>query len=443
MSLINDVLRDLERRRQSDSSDGLRGVRPVLAPERRSRGVWLVAVLVPLMAVGGWWGYSARAGKPPAAAAPQLEQPAEPAPIPRFAQLTGLALSHGERRLRIVMSLDAEVAHRVERGDSRLRLVIDKTRLGAPVPAPTGEEGLLEAMDVRQEDDGLVLDLAFSQKVRVQTALEPRGSGAALIVDAHGIEAARATVVVEVEPPRAIAAVESTAAVVPRRAPEAPVNAAPADAEIEAVAAPSRREAGVFQKTPKLLSPAELAARSYAEGMRHWRDNRAVEADEAWRQALEHDPAHADARAALADLLARQGRGAEAGALLRQAHERWPQDQLQAERYARYLIANGRDGDAVTVLEAARPAAVGDGEYLALLGAVYQRLGRHAESAEAYGRVLSVHPGREIWWMGMAIALEGAGNVAPALQAYRRALALPSLSPELRRYAETRAKALE
>jgi MSHA biogenesis protein MshN len=434
MSLINDVLRDLERRRQAPAVDILRGVRAPLPPRGQRRWLWLL--VLPLVPVLGWVVHRADVLVAPAASQ-ALAVPEEPVAVPAHqpepvattvealrpaVQLTGLSLSQAANRLRAVLSLNGPVSHRVERAadGQGVLLALEGAELPGMLPAPTGAESLLQGLDVRRDGERLLFNFSFAQPVRVQTAVEARGEGAAIVLEA-----------VAAEPPKpAVAAKETPAKLEPAPAPAPSVE-------------PSERIAtGSFQKTPTQLSPAELAARAYAEGESHLRSGRSAAALAAWEQALVQDPSHRPARTAMAELLLNTGRVAEAEALLRRAHERWPADSGFAERYGRLLIAQGRDADAILVLEAGRPPLVGDGEYLALLAAVYQRLGRYAESAEAYGQVLNDHPQREVWWMGLGIALEGAGQAQPAAKAYRHALALPGLSRELRGYAEGRLRSL-
>lgn len=439
MSLINDVLRDLEQRRQVPSSNTLRGVRPPLSPPRQARRLWLFAL--PLVGGLGWAAYSADVLMPPvapeahAAAAAVAPDPAAPvqvpavAALPPLAQLRGLSLSQSASRLQAMLSLSEPVTHRVERAaDGRVvSLVLEGVELQGVLPAPGAAASLLQGLDLRPEGERLLIDFTFAQAVRVQTAVESRGAGAVLVLEAVSVSPARPEVVARAVTPEP---------------PGAEPASAPGPAAAAAFESPAQQAKPSFQKMPAHLSPGELAAQAYAEGAQHLRSGHMAAALAAWERALAQDPSHRPARGAAAELLLNLGRTVEAEELLRQAHRRWPADSGFAEQYGRMLIGQGRDADALAVLEAARPALVGDGEYLALLAAVYQRLGRYAESAEAYGRVLGAHPQREVWWMGLGITLEGAAQTQAAAKAYRRALALPGLGRELRAYAEGRLRSL-
>lgn len=421
MSLINDVLRDLERRRQS-SGDVLRGVRANDAgPPRWRVIVWLLP-LAAVVSAGGWFAAERfRTGSrveapPPAAAAPAPAEPARvsvPAPA---VMVNTVSLTQSARGAHLVFGLSGQVTHRVERSTNGKRLTVrlEGARLGTALPPLAAPEGALRGFDVSRERDDLLLGLDFVAPARAQTVLESRDEATALVVR------------VELEPgPEPIALEPPAPAVAAAPPPPAP---APRPAE--------------FQKAPARLSGAEQAAQSYDAALRHLQRGQTAAAEAALAAALQADEEHAAARRTLAAVLAGQGRSAEAERLLAEGVARAPRDSELAGAYGRLLVSLGRDSEALPVLEAAVPANVGDGEYFALLAALYQRLGRYADSAAIYGEVLRAYPDRGVWWVGLGISLEAAGETARARDAYRRALTAAGLSSELRSYAEDRARAL-
>ena len=92
----------------------------------------------------------------------------------------------------------------------------------------------------------------------------------------------------------------------------------------------------------------------------------------------------------------------------------------------------------VTATDAAR-----DVESAALRAAALQRLGRHAEAAEAYAALTTRDPVEPAHWVGLAISLEREQRPEPARIAYRRALQSDRLAPSLRAFAQDRVTALE
>jgi len=73
---------------------------------------------------------------------------------------------------------------------------------------------------------------------------------------------------------------------------------------------------------------------------------------------------------------------------------------------------------------------------------VLQRLGRHAEAADAYRAALGAQRATPHAWMGLGISLEALQQKPEAAQAFRNALASGPVSGELRTFAEQRIRAL-
>ena len=158
----------------------------------------------------------------------------------------------------------------------------------------------------------------------------------------------------------------------------------------------------------------------------------------ALNEALSLQPAHVPARETLAALLLNTGHLSEAETLLRTGLRITPSAAALAKLYARLLVDRGDTATAVTVLERALPAAVSDPDYFALLAAFYQRLGRHAQAAQIYRQVLAARPGNASWWLGLAVSLESMAEPTQALEAYERAQQAGGLQANVLRYVQAR-----
>lgn len=111
---------------------------------------------------------------------------------------------------------------------------------------------------------------------------------------------------------------------------------------------------------------------------------------------------------------------------------------------ARRLVERGAFAEARSLLlQSPQPALYEEPEYYALLAATQQRLGRYDEAVAGYRQLLLVFPENGTWWMGLGIALESNGQRTEAGDGYRRALATPGLRPELAQYVRQRLAALE
>ncbi len=93
-------------------------------------------------------------------------------------------------------------------------------------------------------------------------------------------------------------------------------------------------------------------------------------------------------------------------------------------------------------MQGSEAAAANHAEYHVLRGTILQRLGRHAEAADAYRTALKVQSSMPHAWMGLGISLEALQQRAEAAEAFRHALAAGPVSAELKTFAEQRIRAL-
>lgn len=197
-------------------------------------------------------------------------------------------------------------------------------------------------------------------------------------------------------------------------------------------------------KTPARLSPAEQAAAAYREGMKLSEAGRLSEAAARFNAALQADPDYHAGREALAAALLRSGRTAAAEDALREGMQRSPEHLAYVKRYANLRLAQNDTLGALASLHAApAPDLRADPDFHALLAAVEQRANNHAAAAEAYRELVAVRPDRGIWWVGLGISLEQMQQPAEALAVYRRARAAGGLPPQVAQYVTERIQALE
>lgn len=219
---------------------------------------------------------------------------------------------------------------------------------------------------------------------------------------------------------------------IPVRADAPPKNTSPEPANDAAMPAQGAASSAGVHRRP---DPRAQAATRYAQSLEALRGADPVKAEGLLREALALDARHARARHALVVLLIEDGRLQEAERLSRAETGRaW--NSLRA----RLLLKRGETERAIAELEAGLPGA--DADYQALLAALYQRRGRHGDAVELYRRALGARPTQAAWWAGLGISLEGEGRGPQAVNAYRRALALPGLGAPLRDYLDQRLAAL-
>lgn len=211
-----------------------------------------------------------------------------------------------------------------------------------------------------------------------------------------------------------------------------PTASRPAAQEEDALPAPQVEYRGTVRKDNRATLPSPQA--SLAALMRRLRGGADLVAVRGELAALvEREPGLAAAREALARELLRVDDRAGAERVLRAGLARDPAAARQAELLAHLLVARADVAGALATLAPARRPT--EPELEALAAALEQRLGQHAAAVESYRRVLARQPRRGTAWAGLAISLDALGEQADARSAFRRALADPTLSASLRRYA--------
>lgn len=114
---------------------------------------------------------------------------------------------------------------------------------------------------------------------------------------------------------------------------------------------------------------------------------------------------------------------------------------VERKQRARQALADQDPAAALSILSSTDAAR--DVESAALRAAALQRLGRHAEAADAYAALTARDPSEPGHWVGLGISLERVQRRDQARMAYRRALQSDRLAPSLRAFAQDRATVLE
>lgn len=189
------------------------------------------------------------------------------------------------------------------------------------------------------------------------------------------------------------------------------------------------------------LTAAQQAQRHYNEAVKALRAGDTGTSLQQLEQALALDNGLHQARLVLASLYINQQRKQQAETLLAEGLTANPRHAPFAKLHAQLLVEQAREQEAIQSLQSALPGAGQDAEYHALLGGLYQRNGEPGTAAGHYRTALQYAPGHGEWWLGLGLSLEQAGNSAEAHAAYRQALKLP-LDAALQNYVGTRMKRL-
>lgn len=241
----------------------------------------------------------------------------------------------------------------------------------------------------------------------------------------------------------------------PKRAASKPASEAVVRAEslsprpdAHSSAAPSE-QAGPVEQTPVIerrdlgTSPEERADTAFRQGLAARQNGETRLAESRLVEALGLQPTHVGARQALAALLMDSQRMADLERVLREGTFHSPAHTAYAMAVARLEAERGDLIAAVVTLERAiKHAGEGNGELLALSGALLQRLDRHAEAADRYGAAIALGSANPVWFLGQAVSLRETGRIREARVRFRRAADSRALAPELRAYAQKQLDAL-
>lgn len=184
----------------------------------------------------------------------------------------------------------------------------------------------------------------------------------------------------------------------------------------------------------KVVSPQQQAENLYRSAMLYLQQSQVAQAKEALRQALGIDPTNLAARELLAGLLLDERRFEEAVRVAGNAPGMAGSSKLTMI-LARAQLAGGKQDEAFDTLDKGLDAVGDDADYHAFFAALLQRRERHEEAVRHYLVALRDDPGQPNWLIGIGISLQATGKPKDAAEAYQRALATDLLAPPVAQYA--------
>lgn len=449
MSLVNDMLRDLEARGAASGGQGpLLGMQAVdeAAALRRQRSArirrWLVLAAVVVVAAGAGLAVKRWAAAPERAEAPAAVPASTSVEVVRLLDV----LPHqepGRFVLQLLLNRPVSYQRTDEGGAVSLRL--------------SGAELAGEARSGRFEQDGLslswrveargdevrVLLFGLTERLDIRDRLEPAGGHAQLWLEVkrQANEPAVTSEALELPVAEAADVQADLPDWVTRTVPEAvtaevvPAARQPAETTVEPVPAPevaaqASLRIGSHRPDPLLEAQQALQQQNYP---------RAVELLQSLHEAQPDNPEATRwlARAYLA--------GDQLEALLA-----WLPGQLRARPedaelrmlLGRAQLLGGDKAAALATLEQNSPAVAANPGYHALLAALRQQVGDWSGSAALYRQLVALQPQQAAWQLGLAIALEQLDQPTQAADRYRLAVRGQGLDGNARRFAAERAAAL-
>lgn len=157
--------------------------------------------------------------------------------------------------------------------------------------------------------------------------------------------------------------------------------------------------------------------------------------------AFQHPYAH-QSREALAKLLLQQGERERAMQVAEMGLSIAPSHPAYKKVKARLLFEAGQSADALQMLATFPPAVHQDPEYHDLMAAVQLSGGQFTAALTTYENLLQQDSEVGRWWYGLATALESLDRLPDAAAAYERAARQTDLSATLRQHSQVRLQEL-
>ena len=192
----------------------------------------------------------------------------------------------------------------------------------------------------------------------------------------------------------------------------------------------------------KKVSPQQRAENEFQKANLAVQEGRTNDALAGYEAALLIDSSHKAARRAWVGLLISLKRNDDAERVLEKGIKRDPKDISFSMLMARLQVERNDLSLALETLQKTLPYAENQPDYQAFLAALLQRQSRHEEAITHYQIALKLAPGNGIWLMGMGISLQALQRKEDARDAYQRALATNSLSPQLQAFVQQKLKEL-
>ena len=463
MSLINDVLRDLDRRRNSPRNIMPPGVRSAPGGVRGGTQARRVVFGVALLLVIGAAGYLTHSLLPrtsPEVAGPQTPPvtPAadEDAPVqeaqPGVPGMQEIAVNDVARGVELRFLADGPLVHVLERSDDGSDVTLRLPVAGEDTQLPDLLERMphLRAVDWRVGDDYLTLALQFRTAPRLQA--RRLAAGVALGFDfpddppesaqtreGSAPEEGEATAAGEPETPETERGEVAAAEGAHHGADDADIGGLVESplgipvADRDAASGP-----GLIKSSAQSLDAVGV--------LRRGRDaEEAGDTDRAmaiYREALDATPEAWRVRRALAASHERRGEREAAVEVLAGGLD-YEAGTTQLARLKARLLRERDPEEAIRVLEEHPAPVFGEGRWHALLAALYRQTGRAGDAVPLYRELAREQSSEGRWWLGLGVTLEESGESARARAAYQRALAVGGLNSELTAFVRQRIESLE
>ncbi len=412
MSLVNDMLRDLDSRQR----DGARSAvpreklipasdRPRKSDKKSRAGKWVLPLVIVVMAAAGvqFWRMQ------------QVQEGATVAPAPLAQTSTPIVVEQPAPAVAAEPQLDPAILAEMERMSQRMQELEERNIALQQQLVLSATAALGEATQAAvSQADAIALE---PQELQATVSTEP-------------------TAAAVVQPEQAPAIPESAAPAVAGAVMETPVQPGPV-ADVSAQDA-DPADASSLVRMPAQMNFREVDRQQVQQALVLWQQGQQDGALDLLRSFAAANPAAHQSREMLAKLMLQQGdmigamEQADIGLGIQQDHYGYKKVK------ARVLMAAGVPAEAAELLAVRAPSLASDSEYHELLAASRLASQKYEDALVSYEALAAAAPQDARWWYGVAASQDAMGRSFEAVQTYERALQLPGLTPALRQNSQQR-----
>lgn len=241
-------------------------------------------------------------------------------------------------------------------------------------------------------------------------------------------EPAPAPAPVPAAPTKPVASERTAAAKPVIKAVAAAPKPVPAPAATAAVATPTASKPAPVQ--PPQSATVPRAEQLFQQAQNELKQGQADAGLNSLRAALEADAKHVQARLHLARVLTERKQPAAAADLLADGIMLQPQQNAFVLALAPLWFQAGQQDDALALLAQSTKHASASPQLTSYYGAQLLRLKRPAEAIPQFRAALRSDPSQPDWLIGLGLALQSAGQNQEAIEVFRRAYETGKLNPE-------------
>lgn len=194
--------------------------------------------------------------------------------------------------------------------------------------------------------------------------------------------------------------------------------------------------------TPVVLNKAQRVAKEMQKADALESQGVLGQAMQVYRNVLKHEPEQHSARKKLAALLYGQSRFNQAKQILEQGYLLYPEQQTYLLLLARVYLAGNDAVQAMATLDKMKDAGPEAKQKWLQISVLAQKQQNFSKAEEAFRQLAIIEPNQGRWWMGYAFALDSQQDYAKALGVYQQAIASQNLSAQSRQFVENRIQVL-